>query len=69
MRLLGEDAFARTDAELARYRNQKIGFIFQDHHLLPQCDVLENVLIPALAGREPVRPNRNGRRNCWTVSG
>ena len=51
VRLLGEDAFARSDAELARYRNQKIGFIFQDHHLLPQCDVLENVLIPALAGK------------------
>ena len=50
VRLLGEDAFARSDAELARYRNQKIGFIFQDHHLLPQCNVVENVLIPALAG-------------------
>jgi lipoprotein-releasing system ATP-binding protein len=50
MRLLGEDAFARSDADLARYRNQKIGFIFQDHHLLPQCNVMENVLIPALAG-------------------
>lgn len=50
VRLLGEDAFARSDADLARYRNQKIGFIFQDHHLLPQCNVLENVLIPALAG-------------------
>jgi lipoprotein-releasing system ATP-binding protein len=51
VRLLGEDAFARSDADLARYRNQKIGFIFQDHHLLPQCNVLENVLIPALAGK------------------
>jgi lipoprotein-releasing system ATP-binding protein len=51
VKLLGEDAFARSDAELAHYRNQKIGFIFQDHHLLPQCDVLENVLIPALAGK------------------
>jgi lipoprotein-releasing system ATP-binding protein len=50
VRLLGEDAFARSDADLARYRNQKIGFVFQDHHLLPQCNVLENVLIPALAG-------------------
>jgi lipoprotein-releasing system ATP-binding protein len=50
VRLLGEDAFARTDADLAHYRNQKIGFVFQDHHLLPQCNVLENVLIPALAG-------------------
>jgi lipoprotein-releasing system ATP-binding protein len=51
VRLLGEDTFGRTDAELARFRNQKIGFIFQDHHLLPQCNVLENVLIPALAGK------------------
>jgi lipoprotein-releasing system ATP-binding protein len=50
VRLLGEDAFARSDSDLARYRNQRIGFIFQDHHLLPQCNVLENVLIPALAG-------------------
>jgi lipoprotein-releasing system ATP-binding protein len=50
VRLLGEDPFVRTDAQLAGFRNAKIGFIFQDHHLLPQCDVLENVLIPALAG-------------------
>lgn len=35
--------------DLARFRNQNIGFIFQEHHLLPQCNVLENVLIPTLA--------------------
>jgi lipoprotein-releasing system ATP-binding protein len=50
VRLLGEDPFARGDGDLASYRNAKIGFVFQDHHLLPQCNVLENVLIPALAG-------------------
>ncbi len=50
VRLLGEDPFSRSDAQLAGFRNTKIGFVFQDHHLLPQCDVLENVLIPALAG-------------------
>lgn len=34
--------------ELAAFRNEKVGFVFQDHHLLPQCTVLENVLIPTL---------------------
>jgi ABC-type lipoprotein export system ATPase subunit len=37
------------DSELARIRNRYIGFVFQLHHLLPQCTVLENVLIPTLA--------------------
>ena len=37
--------------ELARLRNQRIGFIFQLHYLLPQCTVLENVLLPTLAMR------------------
>jgi lipoprotein-releasing system ATP-binding protein len=36
------------EKQLADFRNQKIGFVFQDHHLLPQCTVLENVLIPTL---------------------
>lgn len=37
---------------LADVRNRKIGFIFQGHHLLPQCSVLENVLVPTLASRD-----------------
>lgn len=40
-----------TPPQQAAFRNSQIGFIFQDHHLLPQCSVLENVLIPMLAGR------------------
>ena len=35
-------------SELAAFRNSKIGFVFQDHCLLPQCSVLENVLVPTL---------------------
>jgi lipoprotein-releasing system ATP-binding protein len=46
----GLDPFGFSEPRLAAFRNQKIGFIFQDHHLLPQCSVLENVLLPTLAG-------------------
>src|SRR5262245_13865488 len=42
----GADPFALPESELAAYRNARIGFVFQDHHLLPQCTGLENVLIP-----------------------
>ncbi len=48
--ILGQDPFRLSEQAMARFRNESIGFIFQDHHLLPQCTVLENVLIPALAG-------------------
>jgi len=44
------DPFALAARDLARFRNRHIGFVFQDHHLLPQCSVLENVLLPTLAG-------------------
>jgi lipoprotein-releasing system ATP-binding protein len=40
--------FTLGNSELAAFRNKRIGFVFQDHHLLPQCSVLENVLIPTL---------------------
>ncbi len=42
------DPFTLSEPELARYRNAVIGFVFQEHHLLPQYSVLENVLIPTL---------------------
>jgi lipoprotein-releasing system ATP-binding protein len=45
----GKDPFALSEPDLAKFRNQEIGFVFQEHHLLPQYSVLENVLIPTLA--------------------
>ena len=44
--------FTFLEPDLARFRNRRIGFIFQDHHLLPHCSVLENVLIPTLAEKQ-----------------
>ncbi len=44
----GEDPFGLDDRHLAAFRNRRVGFVFQDHHLLPQCSVLENVLVPTL---------------------
>ncbi len=52
VRLEGRDPFALTERQLADFRNRHIGFVFQDHHLLPQCSVFENVLIPTLVARE-----------------
>ncbi|MEQ8791134.1 MAG: ABC transporter ATP-binding protein [Pirellulaceae bacterium] len=49
----GEDPFALSEVELARFRNENIGFVFQEHHLLPQLSVLENTLIPAIARGGP----------------
>jgi lipoprotein-releasing system ATP-binding protein len=51
--LAGQDPAALDEAQLARFRNKHIGFVFQDHYLLPQLTVLENVLIPALAEGPP----------------
>ncbi len=55
----GDDPFTLDANALAAFRNRRIGFVFQDHALLPQCSVLENVLVPTLVGApEPDAPAR-----------
>jgi lipoprotein-releasing system ATP-binding protein len=55
VRLDGVDPHSLSEGEQARFRNRKVGFVFQEHHLLPQLTTLENVLIPTL-----VREDRGG---------
>ena len=47
----GANPFELDEKGLASFRNEKVGFVFQDHCLLPQCSVLENVLTPTLVSR------------------
>jgi len=51
LEFLGKDITAYTRDEMDTYRNKNIGFVFQFHHLLPQCTLLENVLIPTLVDK------------------
>ena len=55
----GRDVFALRPSELAEFRNAQVGFVFQDHCLLPQCSVLENVLVPTLVAHKD-RPRDAG---------
>jgi lipoprotein-releasing system ATP-binding protein len=48
----GQDIFQLPEPELARFRNDRIGFIFQFHHLLPELTAVENVALPAMIARE-----------------
>jgi lipoprotein-releasing system ATP-binding protein len=62
----GQDPFALAERELALFRNRRVGFVFQDHCLLPQCSVLENVLIPTLvssgSGEHAARTEKRARQ-------
>jgi lipoprotein-releasing system ATP-binding protein len=49
----GEDVFSLDDKSLAAFRNRKVGFVFQFHHLLSEFNALENVMMPALIARLP----------------
>ena len=59
----GRNAFALPPKAMAEFRNAEVGFVFQDHCLLPQCSVLENVLVPTL-----VAPDGAGGGSCPNVA-
>jgi lipoprotein-releasing system ATP-binding protein len=59
--LQGRDVSSLPEDELARIRSTLVGFVFQAHHLLPQCTVLENVLVPSIPTGAPEAPERARR--------
>ncbi|HET9469013.1 MAG TPA: ABC transporter ATP-binding protein [Vicinamibacterales bacterium] len=58
----GTNPFTLPAKDLAAFRNKEIGFVFQDHCLLPQCSVLENVLVPTLVGKDDEDSDAYARR-------
>ena len=76
----GQDPAGLDEPALAEFRNRRIGFVFQDHYLLPQCSVLENVLVPTVAGGKttadgcsrtviPAGPSLNWRTSASRAAG
>jgi ABC-type lipoprotein export system ATPase subunit len=64
--LEGQDLWSLSQEQRCRVRNLRIGFVFQLHHLLPACTVLENVLVPTLAGNNH-RPAQESRRQALAL--
>jgi lipoprotein-releasing system ATP-binding protein len=56
--LKGQNPFLLNPKQLAAFRNQQIGFVFQDHCLLPQCSVIENVLTPTMVASSNGEPSQ-----------
>lgn len=65
----GQNPYELAEPALAAFRNRKIGFVFQDHYLLPQCSALENILIPTLADGPADRQSVERARNLCAQLG
>ncbi len=65
----GKEITSFSSGEMDSYRNQNIGFVFQFHHLLPQCTLLENVLIPTLVSKEGQEENYERARELMSRVG
>ena len=65
----GTDVFALSSNELAEFRNRKIGFVFQFHHLLPEFSAVENVIIPAMIAKESASKARTRAAEMLTSLG
>ncbi|HEX8297206.1 MAG TPA: ABC transporter ATP-binding protein [Chthoniobacteraceae bacterium] len=64
----GQDVRKLGERELSAYRSTTVGFIFQLHHLLPQCTILENVLVPTLALEQPDTQKLHARAEALLAS-
>jgi lipoprotein-releasing system ATP-binding protein len=58
----GRNPFTLSDKDVSAFRNQEVGFVFQDHCLLPQCTVLENVLIPTMVGTRDAEVEQRAKK-------
>jgi len=58
----GRNPFTLSDKDVSEFRNTQVGFVFQDHCLLPQCTVLENVLIPTMVGASNAQVERRAKQ-------
>jgi ABC-type lipoprotein export system ATPase subunit len=67
IRFMGQELTTLDETRLAHIRNQQIGFVFQMHHLLPQCTVLENVMVPTLAYPDNGKREYNERRAAMLI--
>ncbi len=65
----GVDVFSLSEKEMAEFRNRRIGFVFQAHHLLPEFTAVENVMIPALIAKRPRNEAKKAAEKLLTTLG